>query len=560
LSCRNLLIYLGPVLQERVIPVFHYALKPGGFLMLGTSETIGGFADLFALVDRKQKIYVKKAVTPRLPVDLSAGPLTIQEAAPRRRAGAAPLAGLQKEADQIVLARYGPPGVVVNDQLEILHFRGKTGRYLEPASGEAALSLLKMARNGLLPDLRASIHKAQKQGRAIRKERVKFAYDGEILEVAVEVIPLSSPETEQSHFLILFHEAPPPPAPRAKETARRSKGSRGRAKDDAQQEAGRLEQELATTKETLQTIIEEYESTNEELRAASEEVQSANEELQSTNEELETAKEELQSTNEELTTLNEELENRNDQLTQAIDDLDNLLNSVDIPMLILDGSLRIRRLTPTAERILKLIPADVGRPICDLRLGLEVESLKRQIREVIDTLGVVEEVVRRDNGRWYAIRIRPYRTTDNRIAGAVLAFIDITERKLAEDAVEDGRLYAESIVATVREPLLVLDDQLRIVSANHAFYTFFQTGSAETEKRLLYDLGGGEWDIPRLRELLEEIPKDAHFHDFEVDHHFPRIGRKRMLLNARRIDQTGQRPMLILLAMEEAADRERGEG
>lgn len=320
-----------------------------------------------------------------------------------------------------------------------------------------------------------------------------------------------------------------------------------------------MRSELTGTKETLQAIIEEHESSNEELRAANEEIQSSNEELQSTNEELETAKEELQSTNEELTTLNEELENRNLELNQAINDLDNLLNTVNIPIVMLGRDLRIRTFTPLAEKVLKLIPADSGRPISELKLGIQVPDLEQQVLRVIETLNAEEIEVRAEDGRWYSVRIRPYRTTDDKIDGAVMAVLDITERKRAEEALRDAEAYAQSIVATVRQPLVVLDGELRVVSANKAFYQTFHVKPRDTENRLIYDLGNRQWEIPKLRTLLEKIiPEKAKFHDFQVEHDFPEIGHKQLLLNARRIDQQGDQPQLILLAIEEVTDGKNG--
>jgi two-component system CheB/CheR fusion protein len=540
LSCRNLLIYLGPVLQERIIPAFHYALKPTGFLMLGTSETIGGFSDLFSLTERKYKIYTKKPVTPRLPVDLgTVEPAPGPEATEPSGAGRSGV-DFQREADRVVLAKYAPPGVVINEAMKILQFRGHTGRYLEPASGEASLNLLKMAREGLLFDLRACVHNAKKAGAAVRKEGLKVRYNGNRLKVNLEVIPLGPSEAEDFHFLVLFDEVSASPAEMKPPTTKR-KPKPGQA-SAAEGELDRLRAELAGIEETLQATIEEHESSNEELCAANEEIQSSNEELQSTNEELETAKEELQSTNEELTTLNEELENSNIELNQAINDLNNLLTCVNIPILILGSDLRIRSFTPLAEKVLKLIPADVGRPIGQLKLGVQVEDLEGQIVEVIETLNMKEEEVQADDGRWYSLRIRPYRTIDDKIDGAVAALIDVTDQKRAQEREREGeeiaRILAQSVVET-----------------NTAFYDAFGFAPQRTEGQLLYDLGNRQWDISALRKLLEEIiPQNAHFDGFRVEYDFPDIGHKVMLLNARRIDQPGGRPQLILIAIEEIED------
>ena len=303
--------------------------------------------------------------------------------------------------------------------------------------------------------------------------------------------------------------------------------------------------------------MEEQGTHLEELQSSNEELMSANEELQSLNEEMETSKEELQSTNEELATLNEELENRNQELTRANNDLYNLLGAVQIAIVMLGPDLRIRRFNPTAQEMLNLIPGDVGRPISDLKLPLEVDDLKGLLTEVMDHLAVKEVEVRNRQGRWYSLRLKPYRTLDQRIDGVVLALVDIDALKRSLEEVEEARNYAQGIVETLREPLLVLDGNLRVISANSAFYQFFKGVPQETENRLIYELGDRQWDIPALRKLLEEIlPKDSVFQDFEVDADFP---------HHRPPHHAPQRPApasgkghkdLILLALEDITARQ----
>ena len=554
-SCRNLLIYLGRELQHRVVPALHYSLNPGGFLMLGTSETIGGFPELFSLVDKKQKIYKKKTAVNRPPLSFGGPEFGNRPEPAARKRPEAPrtAADLQRAADRYVLEKFAPSGVVVDEDMQILQFRGEAGRFLTPAPGDASLNLLKMAREGLLIDLRAAIHQASKQRVTIEKQGLRVKYDSHFLNVDLEVIPLGPKEADQTHFLVLFHERAAMPA--SEKAPPTKPPTKDEAKDEAQRELAHLREELASTKRTLQTIIEEYEATNEELRGANEEIQSGNEELQSTNEELETAKEELQSTNEELTTLNEELENRNDELNLALNDVRNLLSSVDISIVMLDRELRIRMFTPVAEKVLGLRSGDVGRSVTELNLGIQVDRLQQQVEEVLDRLETKETAITTRNGSVYLMRTRPYRSVDDRIDGAVVALVDITEREATQQALEEARVYAESIVDAVREPLIVLDGNLRVVSANPAFYRTFHVERDATEGRLIYELGNGQWDIPPLRTLLEEIiPRDAKFDDFEVEHEFPEIGHRKMVLNARRIDQGAGRKQLILLAMEDVTD------
>lgn len=435
ISCRNVLIYLGTVLQQKVLSIFHYALNPGGYLLLGTAETVGRFGDFFTMVDRKNKVFRKRAVAPRLPVGITA---------PSKRSGAArgthhppaeiaPAGHLFREVDRILLSNYAPPGVLVNEELKILQFRGRTAPYLEPAPGSAVFDLLKMAKQGLLGELRKAVDQARKTGLRVGRTNARVDGNGEPRRVAVEVVPFAGPGKER-FFLVLFAELPAEELPRQKRGRKTSRKAKEPLRGGRQVE--RLRRELEATRDYLQSIIEEQEGTNEELRRANEEIQSSNEELQSTNEELETAKEELQSSNEELMTLNEELETRNAELNLVTNDLLNLLSSVDIPIVMLDGALRIRRFNNGAQRSLNLIPTDVGRPIQHMKLGLEVDDLEQMIRSVIDTLETREIDVRDRSGRWYSIRIRPYKTVDNRIEGAVLAVVDIDVVKRAE-AVHD---------------------------------------------------------------------------------------------------------------------------
>jgi len=299
-------------------------------------------------------------------------------------------------------------------------------------------------------------------------------------------------------------------------------------------------------------LTEEHEATNEELRSANEEIQSSNEELQSTNEELETAKEELQSTNEELTTVNEELRHNNAELRELNDDLNNLLRSVSLPVVMFGRDLRIRRFTPGAQKLFKLIPTDIGRAITDIKTDIDVPDLVALVREVIDTLTVKEMELRDHRGRWHRLQIRPYETADNKIAGAVLILFDIDTAKRSDERLRHAANYADALIETIREPLLVLDGELRVKRATSAFCDQFRVSPDATEGRLLYDLGDRQWNIPALRSLLEEVlPKNAHVDDFKVAHTFPKIGKKTMLLNARRVAPAdGEEPVIVLSIME----------
>jgi two-component system, chemotaxis family, CheB/CheR fusion protein len=572
ISCRNVLIYLGAGLQRKILPNFHYGLKPMGFLMLGTSETTGESSDLFIPVDKKHKIYAKKLVPTRLTLDLITHSHSSEMADPNPRMNDATRSDidLQKEADQIVLDWYAPAGVVINNDLEILHFRGQTSPYLESAPGRASHNLLKMAKEDLKLELRTAIHQAKQLEQSVRKEGLQVREREQSKRVNLEVIPLKARGSEEHYFLVLFEEVSPTAFSQftgTQSTGTQSAGAQslGIIKPELQseqqtidsQEIARLNQELANTREYLRSIIEEQETTNQDLRAANEEILSSNEEFQSSNEELETAKEEIQATNEELNTINDELHLRNLELMQVSSDLQNFISSTNIPILMLGRDLCIRSFTPLAQSILHLIPGDVGRPFKDIRSTLNVSDLESQILEVMSTLTLTEQKVQDQEGHWYHLQIRPYRTIDNKIDGAMLMLMDIDALKRNMEELEYSRNYAQVIVETVREPLIVLDSNLQVLTANQSFYQTFQVAAAETEQQVIFELGNGQWDIPQLRRLLLEIlPDHTQLQDFEVEHNFEKIGRKIMLLNARIMDQAegGEN---ILLAIEDITERKR---
>ena len=544
ISCCNLLIYLSAALQERVIPVLHYALKPTGFLKLGPSEGVGRLTNLFAPIDKKHKIYARKAAPSAhfgfgvTAADRIAAPARGEDKEPGWSAAA-----IEKEADRLVLGRYAPVGVVVNADMQIVQFRGKTGAYLEATPGAASFDLFKMAREGLASALRQAVRQVAKRGGPVKAEGLRVKTNGGFRDVSLEVIPIGPAEgvTGRHHLVLFFEERPRgisvAPAPTR---SPRSKTARDR----------QLTRELADARQHLEAIGEEHEAAMEELRAATEEAQSSNEELQSTNEELETSKEELQATNEELTTVNDELSSRNVELGQIGSDLGNLLTSTHVPIIMVGADLGVRRTTPVAERTLNVVPSDIGRPIGDLRLSIEVPDLESLIGQVSETLTAQEREVQTRDDHWYSMRIRPYRTADNKIDGVVISFVDI-------DALKRGRDQAHAIVETVREPLVVLDADFRLVSTNRSFLETFRVPVEEIEHWSLFDLGNRQWNIPQLRTMLEAVLAGNVFEGFEVEHDFERIGRRTMLLNARRMPSAADRPAQILLAIEDVTERTR---
>jgi len=471
ISCRNLLIYLEPSLQKKALPTFHYALKPSGFLLLGASESIGGFADLFEPVDKKHKIYSKKSVpvtSVHLPVreghgaDLSA---TRSPLLPAKRRAPEPT-GLRsetdptREADRLMVNQFAPPGVIVNTALQVLQFRGETGAFLELAAGKASFDVLKMAREGLMLPLRSALNQAKADDTNVRKDGVRIKRNGSIHAVNVEVIPLKN--LPERCFLVLFEEADKASAGQGRATPTPSEQPVRPAADTAAvARIAELEAELAEMREYLSSLRRQHEFSNEEVQAANQEVQSANDELQSINEELETSKEELQSANEELTTVNEEMSNRNVELNRLNNDLINLQASTKLAVVLFGRDRTIRRFSPQAEKQFDLLLADVGRPVSHLRHNLvevrrrpsinhddPAEVLLRETALDLDELvaGVIKDVreqereVRDRYGRWHSLRVRPYMTSDAVVDGAVLVLVDVDELKRSEQA--NGSLAA----------------------------------------------------------------------------------------------------------------------
>jgi two-component system CheB/CheR fusion protein len=425
-SCRNVLIYMGAVLQKKILSYFHYALQPTGFLLLGKSESISGFAELFAPAGRKHKIYSKRVTAVRPALDMVAPSHQERPHVAVLKAEPPIHFDVQKEADRLVLTHYVPAGLIVDANLHILQFRGHCGPYLAPLPGQATLSLLKMVRPEFAVELRTAIHRAQSQNDAVRKDGIRVKRNGKEREVSLRVVPIKG-TGEERYYLVLFEES------KVQGTVPEKRAKNDKSTRPLEAEAGRLRRELQTTREYLQSIIEEHEATNEELKSANEEILSSNEELQSTNEELETAKEELQSTNEELVTVNEQQQNRNFELAQLSDDLSNLLYGLNICVVMLAHDKRIRRFTPQAEKLLNLLPSDIGRPIDNIRPNVSLQDLEALIDEVTDTMTVKEKDVQDVEGRWYSMRIRPYRTLDNRIDGVVMIFLDIDPLRRAQE-------------------------------------------------------------------------------------------------------------------------------
>jgi two-component system CheB/CheR fusion protein len=425
LSCRNLLIYLAPEVQKKLMPVFHYSLRPDGILFLGSAETIGSFTDLFAPLSGKSRIFRRTESSFRpepleFPSSFSAPPPSGPEARPAVK----PPLSLQSLADQLVLQRHSPPTMLVNDKGDIFYISGHTGKYVEPAAGKANWNIFAMAREGLRYELSNAFQKVLREKGSVALHGLKVGTNGGEQRVDVRVQLLEEPGPLEGLVMIIFTDVTAPKA--AKAAVRTPKAHAHNAR------LAELEQELLRVRAEGRATHEEMQTSQEEYRSANEELQSTNEELQSANEELTTSKEEMQSMNEELQTVNAELQAKVDELSRVSNDMKNLLNSTDIATLFLDNDLNVRRFTPQATKIIKLIPSDVGRPITDLASELRYPELPEAARAVLRTLASAEEPIAARDGRWFTMRIMPYRTLDDRIDGVVITFADITAAKTLE--------------------------------------------------------------------------------------------------------------------------------
>ena len=424
-SCRNLLIYMDNELQKKVLPLYHYTLNPDGILFLGTSETIGEFTNLFQPLDSKQKIFKRKEFFLERAVDYPGMPFYHGPRLDTSDDKKVPVEiDVQNVAEKVILENFALPGVLVNQKYEIVHFMGKTDRYLEPPVGKASFNILSMAREGLRFKLGSALHNAVRQKRPTMYKALRIKYSGEFRTIDLTVRPLVEFAAKPGYLLVMFDDKTPHEI---------SVGKNGE-KDATDPVIVSLEHELESTKEHLQTTIEEMETSNEELKSTNEELQSVNEELQSTNEELETSKEELQSTNEELVTVNTELQNKVDELSQMNNDINNLLGSTEIGTIFLDTRLNIKRFTPATTKLFNLIQTDLDRPISDITAKIRYDNLEKDAKNVLDTLSIQEAEVICQAGNWYSMRIAPYRTLENVIDGVVITFVDITRIKQTEDA------------------------------------------------------------------------------------------------------------------------------
>lgn len=556
LACRNVMIYFNPALQRQAMLTFHHALEPGGYLLLGTSEGLRGYGESFATVDRKHKIYLKTGAVP--PARYApARNFSPAQFAGGRRPDAESREGnvwseqeLQRAADRVALARFAPPGLIVDESLNVLQTRGQMSQFLNVAPGAVTWNLLRVLRDELAHDVQAVVQRAiQENVPASGGSAMIDAQTGR-QEIRIEVLPITSATARTRCFLVLF-QALDGPAP--------AKSPEGPAPpqlagDEKDRLIAQLRHDLASTRFHLQSLVEERDARNREVVSANEAIQSANEELLSANEELETtreqlqtANEDLQSANEELQTVNDELQQRNSILTQTDNDLSNLLNSVNIPLLMLDNGLHIRQFTPPMQRLLNVRPSDVGRAIGEIRLQLSIENLEPMFQEVLDSLNAREVEVQDGEGRWHLLRVRPYRTSDNKIEGLVVVLMDIDQLRRSQQSLVDARDFASSVLESVPVPILVLNPDLTIRTANTAFRALVQLQARELEARSLPDLTAELWNLEGIGAKLEALLQADPGTLMEFEHETSKPRHKSLLIAAQVLTTEGRRVLLLML-------------
>ncbi|HEY8279230.1 MAG TPA: chemotaxis protein CheB, partial [Bdellovibrionota bacterium] len=545
--CRNLLIYFEPSLQKRALQVIHYALNPGGYLWLGRAESVGTLSTHFSVTDKEKKIFLRKTVHTGLQF---ATPL--RSLVPERRQASHPLSlrnsvdrDVRRDAEHLLLSTYGPPGVLVNGEVNIVFGFGETAPFLKLSPGEASLNLFKMASPTLSSDLRIAIQQAKKAKAPVRKENLSLD-DGKKRDFSMLVIPLKPDRTNKEEFFLVCFEAGRKEPVQFLETADRPGAKRSL-------EITLLKQRLAEAKAYQQALIVDFEAAQEELTSTNEEMQSTNEEFQSTNEELETAKEELQSANEELTTVNDELQSRNSDLGLLNNDLTNLLSTVDFAIVMVDRYCNIRRFTPMAGKLMNLIAGDVGRPLGDITAQFDVD-LTSLAAEVIENVASKEMEIKDRHGRWYRLQLRPYKTADNHIDGAVVALVDIDALKRALERNQTALDYATAVANTVPLPLLVLDSDLHFRSANRSFLEKFGGLRAAVEKDIFAIFSQpGDTSLKAALNRALQNPKSVEALEIEVQP--PGMRRLNLMICAKRIKWIGEAGDAVLMSIDDITER-----
>ncbi|MGZ8190989.1 MAG: CheR family methyltransferase [Methylococcaceae bacterium] len=556
ISCRNLLIYLSAELQKEILPQFLYALNRGGILFLGSSESIGHCDDRFSVIDKKWRIYQRKNGQIGFPVSkpsllpVSAGePSTVPF---KSLSSEFQTGNIARQIEHLLLERFAPVSVIINEHGKIIYIHGRTGKYLEPSSGEPNWNIMEMAREGLALPLAVALNKAMKTHETeIINPGLKVKTNGDFETIDMSLTKIFEPEALRDLFLVSLqpHKNQDVIQPVAEKHKTSTVADKTRKNEQ-------MKQELYLTKESLRATIEELQTSNEEIKSSNEELQSTNEELQSSNEELETSKEEMQALNEELNTVNSELQNKMEKLSEINNDMQNLMNSTDIATLFLDTELKIKRFTHPAKNIFKLIDSDIGRPLSDLVSILKYEHLIDDAKAVLQTLIYKDKEVQTLKDNWYLLRMLPYRTAENMIDGLVITCVDITRLKRAEQIIAQATNITTAIVTTINQPLLVLDEQLHILTSNPAYDNMFNSSHEQLAGQSLFSINRSAWNSePLHRHLTSTLASMSAFDGFCYEAEFPDIGKKHLVINGRILKQLPECPTLILLAIDDSTGK-----
>ncbi|MFH2060506.1 MAG: CheR family methyltransferase [Pseudomonadota bacterium] len=551
LCCRNLLIYLDTPMQRKLLPLFHYTLKPDGILVLGSSETIGGFTNLFTTLDKKWKIFSRLEVPNALRqlVDFPSGlPTTGNGQETVKITSNVQKSDVIQITQKVILDQFAPTAILIDGNGEILHIQGRTGKYLEAVSGPPTRNILDLAREGLRIELSATLRAAKTSNKKITRKKISIKTNGDTQLINLHVCPQRAPKELAGRFLVVFEDIEVDPVvPFSDQGSENSSLIEGSKIEE-------LEKELQINRESHQTTIEELESSNEELKSTNEEMQSSNEELQSTNEELESSKEELQSLNEELQTVNAELQSKVDELSDVQDDMKNLLNSTEIATIFVDNDMRVRRFTHKATTIVNFIPTDVGRPLKHVVNNLTYDGMITDLDEVLRKLTSKETEVQTTDGKWYRMRIMPYRTTDNRIDGGVLTFSSIDEQKnnqglltRSSQKYEKAWKLIQAIFDMNHEPTAVLDDKGKAVVGNTAFSNLMDLREEQIEG---LDMLASKIGIPKTIGLKSKLKNAlSEIKDFETGAFVLKTSsnNKKLKIHGRIITQDADSPYRILL-------------
>lgn len=532
-SCRNILIYFTANLQKRVIPIFHYALHPRGFLWLGKAEGPGEFAKLFPVIDKTHKIYAKSNTPSPLTAHFTSKHRhgIIEPVALKTSPTKLPSLDFKTDADKLILSKFAPPGVVVNSEMDILQFRGRTFPFLEAATGQPSLNLFKMVHPELLANLRRIVSSVKKENKSTNTKGIHFAADdGREITLDIEILPINRAlSPKERTFLVLFKEN----LPVASEKKATGKiGKKNIKRDPKDVRVAELTQELAELRDYQQALIEQYEITQDELTSANEE---------------------LQSTNEELVTVNDELQMRNADLTALSSDLNNLLISIDIPVLMVGQDHRIRLFSPKAKSVFNLIPTDVGRPISDLKPNIDL-NLSDLVTQVAEELTPKEIELQDNKGHWVQVQARPYKTVDNRIDGAIIALIDIDILKQKEIRTKETLEYITAVANTVSLPLAVVNNEFKFQSANRSFYEFFNPASDLVSQNIFTFLGlQDERDL--RQQMVQTMAENKSFTNFEINCDVKSLGNRKILLSGGKIHWTGGDQDSVLISFMDVTEQ-----